>query len=98
MQGKPSVGVTGYWQGHVRLYEYNIKCQVRVQWQRAFEDILYWTATGIAGLIVAAVVAGYLSNSAEPNLLSRLSLLLFAGAIWFAGWLCRTIVAGREDD
>jgi len=61
-------------------------------------DVFYWTATGIAGLIVAAVVAGYLSNSAEGEPFIPIVALLFAGAIWFAGWLCRTIVAGREDD
>lgn len=61
-------------------------------------DVLYWTAAGIAGLIVAAVVAGYMSNSAEGEPFIPIVALLFAGAIWFAGWLCRTIVAGREDD
>jgi hypothetical protein len=61
-------------------------------------DVLYWTATGIAGVIVAAAVAGYVSDSAEGEPFIPIVALLCAGAIWFVGWLCRTIVAGREDD
>ena len=57
--------------------------------------ILYWTATIIAGLIVVAVVAGYVSNTGEGEPMIPIVPLALAGAIWLAGWACRYMLARR---
>jgi hypothetical protein len=51
--------------------------------------VLYWTATIIAGLIVVAVVAGYVSNAGEGVPFISITALTIAGAIWLVGWICR---------
>jgi hypothetical protein len=56
---------------------------------------IYWTATLVAGLIVAWVVWGYVSNAEEGEPVFPIVPLLFAGAIWLAGWACRKLVARR---
>ena len=47
--------------------------------------VLYWTATIIAGLIVVAVVAGYVSNAGEGVPFISITALMLAGAIWLVG-------------
>ena len=58
-------------------------------------EIFYWTATVIAGLIVALVVVGYVSNSAEGEPFIPLVALLVAGVIWGVGWTCRISLRDR---
>jgi type VI protein secretion system component VasK len=50
---------------------------------------LYWAATIIAGLIVVAVVTGYVSNVGEGEPFIPIVPLVLAGAIWLVGWACR---------
>jgi hypothetical protein len=52
-------------------------------------ELIYWTATVVAGLIVIFVVWGYLQNSNEGYPVIPVVPLLFAGAIWLAGRVCR---------
>ena len=56
---------------------------------------LYWAATIIAGLIVVAVVTGYVSNAGEGEHFIPIVPLVLAGAIWLVGWACRYVFAGR---
>jgi hypothetical protein len=56
---------------------------------------LYWAATIIAGLIVVAVVTGYVSNIGEGLPIIPIVPLVLAGAIWLVGWACRYVFAGR---
>ena len=56
---------------------------------------LYWAATVIAGLIVVAVVTGYVSNAAEGEPFIPIVPLVLAGSIWLVGWACRYVFAGR---
>ncbi len=56
---------------------------------------IYWTATLVAGLIVAWVVWGYVSNAEAGEPVFPIVPLLFAGVIWLAGWACRKLVANR---
>jgi hypothetical protein len=58
--------------------------------------VLYWTATIIAGLIVVAVVAGYVSNAGEGVPFISITALMLAGAIWLVGWTSRNLFAGRR--
>ena len=52
-------------------------------------------ATVIAGLIVAVVLVGYVSNSAEGEPFIPLVALLVAGVIWGVGWTCRISLRDR---
>jgi hypothetical protein len=54
---------------------------------------LYWSATVIAGLIAAAVVADYMSNAGEGVPFISVTALTVAGAIWLVGWICRNLSA-----
>jgi hypothetical protein len=58
-------------------------------------ELIYWMATVIAGLIVAAVIVGYVSNAAAGEPFIPIVALLVAGAIWLVGWVCRNMVRGR---
>jgi formate/nitrite transporter FocA (FNT family) len=58
-------------------------------------EILYWTASVIAGLIVAAVVIGYVSNTGEGLPIIPIIALLVAGVIWLVGGACRRMLARR---
>jgi hypothetical protein len=60
-------------------------------WSKA----IYWTATLVAILIVAWVVSGYAYSIAEGDPVLPIIPLLFAGAIWLAGWACRKLLAQR---
>lgn len=55
--------------------------------------VLYWTATIIAGLIVVAVVTGYVSNVGEGVPFISIAALMLAGAIWLVGWTSRNLFA-----
>lgn len=56
-------------------------------------DAFYWTATTVAGLIVALVVADYVSNASIGEPIIPVIPLLLAGAIWLIGQFCRHIAA-----
>jgi hypothetical protein len=56
---------------------------------------LYWTATIIAGLLVAWVVWSYVYNSSRGEPVVLIVPLLLAALIWLAGWICRYVLAGR---
>ena len=58
-------------------------------------EVLYWTSTVIAGLIVLLVGANYIYDigRGEPGI--RSLPLLLAGAIWLVGWVCRRVFVGR---
>jgi glucose uptake protein GlcU len=55
-------------------------------------DELYWTATTIAGLIVALVIADYVSSASNEPIIPVIPLLL-AGIIWVVGQFCHRIAA-----
>jgi hypothetical protein len=52
-------------------------------------------ATVIAGLIVAVVLVGYVSNSAEGEPFIPVVALLAAGVIWVVGWTFRILLRDR---
>jgi len=56
-------------------------------------ELIYWTATVVAGVIVIFVVWSYLQNTNEGYPVISFVPLLFAGAIWLAGRVCRRWVA-----
>jgi hypothetical protein len=58
-------------------------------------EVLYWTFTVIAGLIVPLVVANYMFDTGRGESVIRTIPLLLAGAIWLVGWVCRHVFAGR---
>jgi hypothetical protein len=58
-------------------------------------EVLYWTSTIIAGLIVLLVAANYMSDTGMGEPIIRSTPLLLAGAIWLVGWACRRVFAGR---
>ncbi len=51
--------------------------------------------TAIAGLMVAAVIVGYVSDAAAGEPFIPIVALLAAGAIWLMGWMCRNMLRGR---
>jgi hypothetical protein len=58
-------------------------------------ELLYWMTTAIAGLMVAAVIVGYVSDAAAGEPFIPIVALLAAGAIWLMGWMCRNMLRGR---
>jgi len=58
-------------------------------------ETLYWTATIIAGLLVAWAVWSYVYNSIRGEPIILIAPLVLAGAIWLAGWACRNVLARR---
>ena len=58
-------------------------------------EAIYWTATLVAGLIVAWSVWSYVSNTESGEPVLPIIPLLFAGVIWLAGWAVRKLLAGR---
>jgi hypothetical protein len=56
-------------------------------------QFLYWLATIIAGVLVAWVVWGYISDMERGEPIIRIFPLLLAGVIWLAGWVCRKVFA-----
>ena len=57
--------------------------------------VIYWTATLIAGLIIVSVVWSYVYNVEQGEPIIPFVPLLFAGAIWLAGWACRYLLTER---
>jgi hypothetical protein len=62
------------------------------------KDFVCWMASGVALLIVAAVVVDYFINAGKGEPVIPVIPLLFAGAIWLAGWAYGKIGATRETD
>ena len=56
-----------------------------MKWLGGPGEVLYWTSTVIAGLIVLLVVANYMSNTGMGEPIIGIIPLLLAGAIWLAG-------------
>ena len=54
-------------------------------------DTPYWTATTVAGLIVALVIADYVFNANRGEPIIEVVPLLLAGVIWFIGTFCHHI-------
>ena len=57
--------------------------------------IIYWTATLVAGLIIVSVAWSYVYNVEQGEPIIPIVPLLFAGAIWLAGWTCRYLFSER---
>ncbi|MGB8826821.1 MAG: hypothetical protein WCD25_26095 [Pseudolabrys sp.] len=57
--------------------------------------IIYWTATLIAGLIIVSVAWSYVYNVEQGEPIIPIVPLLFAVAIWLAGWACRYLLSER---
>ncbi|MFY9788963.1 MAG: hypothetical protein WCE24_09165 [Pseudolabrys sp.] len=57
--------------------------------------IIYWAATFIAGLVVVSVAWSYAYNVEQGEPIIPIVPLLFAGAIWLAGWVCRYLLTER---
>ena len=57
--------------------------------------IIYWAATLLAGLIIVSVAWSYLYNVEQGEPIIPIVPLLFAGAIWLAGWTCRYLFSER---
>ncbi len=51
---------------------------------------IYWTATTIAILIATLAI---LNGASETEPVIPIAALLFAGAIWLIGWVCRQLHA-----
>jgi hypothetical protein len=58
-------------------------------------NVIFWTATFIAGLIVVSVAWSYVSNVERGDPVISIVPLLLAGAIWLAGWACRYLLTER---
>lgn len=58
-------------------------------------DVLYWTFTAIAGVIVLLVIANYVSNTDMGEPIIGIIPLLLAGAVWLVGWVCRYVFVRR---
>jgi len=57
--------------------------------KKSWGELIYWTTTAIAGLILVFIVWGYLQNTDKGYPVIPIVPLLFAGAIWLAGRACR---------
>jgi hypothetical protein len=53
-------------------------------------ELIYWTATALAGLTLVFIAWGYLQNTNEGYPVIPIVPLLFAGVIWLAGRVCRS--------
>ena len=58
-------------------------------------NFAFETASIIAGLIVAVVVIGYVSDSVKDWPVIPIVPLIIAGAILLVGWTCRDVSAER---
>jgi hypothetical protein len=58
-------------------------------------NFAFETASIIAGLIVAVVVIGYVSDSIKDWPVIPIVPLIIAGAILLVGWTCRVVSAER---
>ena len=56
---------------------------------------IYWSATFIAGLILVSVAWSYVYNVEQGEPVIPIVPLLFAVAIWLAGWTCRQLLTER---
>jgi len=57
--------------------------------QASWGELIYWTATVIAGADRDFRCMGYVQNTDEGYPVIPVAPLLFAGAIWLAGRACR---------
>jgi hypothetical protein len=55
-------------------------------------DTFYWTATVIAGLLLAWVLWNYSFNGTIEEPVIQIVPLLLAAVIWLAGWVCRKVL------
>ena len=53
-------------------------------------ELIYLTATALAGLTLVFIAWGYLQNTNEGYPVIPIFPLLCAGAIWLAGRVCRS--------
>jgi hypothetical protein len=58
-------------------------------------EVLYRTATILAGLIAVLAAAEFLNNLSKAGPIIPIRPLLLAGAIWLIGRVCRYLLAGR---
>ena len=58
-------------------------------------DVIYWSATTIAGLVVMLAVVSYVLNVREGQPVFPIVPLLLAGAIWLVGYFCRRALTSR---
>jgi hypothetical protein len=58
-------------------------------------EVVYRTATIVAGLIVVLAVASYFANASEGEPVFPIVPLLLAAAIWVVGYFCRSALSGR---
>jgi hypothetical protein len=56
-------------------------------------DCVYWSATILAGLIAALVVATYFYNAKRGEPIISIAPLVLAGSIWLIGWAGRHALA-----
>jgi hypothetical protein len=56
-----------------------------------FGETLYWTATVIAGLLLAWVLWSYSFNGTGQPIILIVPLLL-AAVIWLTAWACRKVL------
>jgi hypothetical protein len=54
-----------------------------------FGETFYWTATAIAGLLLAWVLWNYSFNDMP---MIQIVPLLLAAVIWLTGWVCRKVL------
>jgi hypothetical protein len=57
-----------------------------------FGDTFYWTATVIAGLLLAWVLWSYSFNDTNGEPIIQIVPLLLAAVIWLTGWACRKVL------
>jgi hypothetical protein len=76
------------------LWFLNRAMEERWRKEAKLAELLYWGATGIAGLMVAAVAVGYASNAADGEPFISMTALAVAGAIWLVGWAGRYLLRG----
>ena len=58
-------------------------------------ETFYWTATVIAGLLLAWVLWSYGFNEAEGRRVILIIPLVLAAIIWLTGWACRKARSNR---
>jgi len=58
-------------------------------------EVIYWTFTAIAGVIVLSVAANFVFDADRGEPVFRLIPLVLAGAVWLVGWVCRHVFVKR---
>ena len=59
-------------------------------------NVIYWTATGIAIIVVALIAYGAVFGTGQADPALQVSVIIGAGMIWLVGLAVRYVLAGPK--